>query len=111
MVQVHHAVDDHASGAFADERAAAGALLQADEPGMLERAKRFAQRVARDAELDGQRTLGRQPAADLEAALRKLGADLRGYFLEGAGRPDGFKARQHGRSGVLGALLGCSRHS
>ena len=90
--------------ALADEGAAAGALVQLDQPGMLQAAQRLAQRVARHAELPGQRALAGQPAAHAQAAGGQLGADLRGDRLEGARRADGLEAR--GGGGIRGG----SRH-
>ena len=68
----------------------ARALLQLQQAGVFERAQGFAQRVARDPELLGERSLGGQPAPDPEPAGDQLGADLGGDLFErsgGAGSP------------------------
>ena len=61
--------DYRVAGALAHERAAGRAFLQAQQPGVLERSQRLAQRVARHAELLGQRALRRQPIARAQTPI------------------------------------------
>ena len=85
--------DYRVARALAHERAAGRALLQAQQAGVLERSQRLAQRVARYAELLGQRALGRQPIAGAQAPIGKFLANLIGDFLECAQVADAAELR------------------
>ena len=93
VVHVHQPGRDSFIAVLADESAPAGALLQADQTGMLERAQGLTKGIARDAKLLRQRPLRWQTVADRKPAGGKLRSDLSGNLVERAGRFNSLELR------------------
>src|SRR5208282_963509 len=93
--------NDRVARALAYESAASRALLEAEQAGIFQRAQRFAECVARHAELHREGTLGWQPIAGAQAAIRDLFANLIGNFLERARRPDASEFDAAGRARLV----------